>query len=85
MTENRTNASGEVAFVLNRPKLDELRRANGIESEGDLARIIGVNPATLYRVTQGLTRPSSAFMARMKLAFPYVPVETLFRLETLSA
>jgi len=69
--------------VLNRAKLDELRRANGIGSEVELARIIGVNPVTLWRVSNGDVRPSNGFIARVTLAFPHAAMSSLF--EVISA
>jgi DNA-binding XRE family transcriptional regulator len=66
------------AVVLNRSKLDELRRANGIQTEAELARIIGVSPATLWRVTTGEVNPSNGFIARVLLAFPHASMSTLF-------
>jgi DNA-binding XRE family transcriptional regulator len=64
--------------VLNRSKLDELRRANGIQSEADLARIIGVSPTTLWRVSNGEVFPSNGFIARVILAFPHASMSSLF-------
>lgn len=69
------------SIVLNRSKLDELRRANGIETEADLARVLKVDAATLYRVTAGKTLPSNGFIARARLAFPHVKFEDLFSLK----
>lgn len=69
------------ALVLDRQKLDELRRANGIATEAELARVIGVSPVTLWRISRGEVYPSNAFMARVVLAFPHVAMSTLFRLE----
>ena len=72
------------AVTLNRPQLDELRRAHGIETEVELARIIGVNPATLYRLSKG--EPVSAgFIARVKLAFPAASFDSLFNVRTAEA
>lgn len=67
-----------VALVLNRSRLNELRKANGIETEKDLARVIGVNYTTLYRVSIGSTIPSNEFMAKVAMAFPLVPFDQLF-------
>lgn len=64
-------------LILNRARLDELRRAHGIESEVDLARKLGVNAATLYRVTTGRTTPSNEFLAGLKLAFPMCSLDDL--------
>lgn len=68
-------------LALNLSKLHELRRANGIRSEADLARKLGVNPSTLYRVTSGLTTPSNEFIAGLKLAFPLCSLDDLLVLE----
>jgi transcriptional regulator with XRE-family HTH domain len=66
------------AVVLNRSNLDELRRAHGIQTEAELARIIGVSPATLWRVTTGEVKPSNGFIARVLIAFPHASMSTLF-------
>jgi DNA-binding XRE family transcriptional regulator len=73
-----TSARNAPAVLLNRSKLDELRRANGIETEADLARIIGVSPETLWRVSNGKTIPSNGFIARVILAFPHASMAALF-------
>lgn len=67
--------------MLNRAKLDELRKANGIDTESDLARIIGVDPATLWRLSRGAA-VSGSFIARVKLAFPHVPMDQMFSVVT---
>lgn len=64
-------------MVLNRPKLDELRRANGIPSEIALAKVIGVDTATLWRASNG-SAVSGGFIAKVKLAFPHVSSDVLF-------
>ena len=66
------------AIALRREKLDELRRANGIDSEAELSRIIGVSPTTLWRISRGDVAPSPGFIARTLLAFPHSKFETLF-------
>jgi DNA-binding XRE family transcriptional regulator len=68
-------------IVLRRDKLDELRRANGIESEAELARIIGVSPTTLWRISRGEVVPSQGFIARALLAFPHAQFATLFKVD----
>lgn len=64
--------------VLNVEKLNQLRRAHEIKSDVELARMIGVDTATLFRVTSGRTAPSNVFIARLSLAFPAVPLDSLF-------
>lgn len=64
--------------MLNRSKLDELRRANGIQSEAELARILGVSPTTLWRVSNREVAPSNGFIARVLLAFPHASMASLF-------
>ncbi|MFD4111642.1 helix-turn-helix domain-containing protein [Streptomyces sp. NPDC058650] len=71
---------GVPVYVLNRPSLDRLRQAHGIESDADLARVIGVNAATLYRVSNGITIPSNEFMAKVAMAFPAAKFNQLFTL-----
>lgn len=73
----------KVAMVLNRPKLDELRRAHGIRSEAELARRIGVSPETLWRVSKGGV-PSNSFMARVCVAFPTASFGDLFRVSEMA-
>lgn len=71
----------EPVIVLRRDKLDELRRASDIGSEAELARLIGVSPATLWRITRGEVVPSQGFIARTLLAFPSASFALLFRVE----
>lgn len=70
-------------MVLNRAKLDELRRAHDIKTETQLARVIGVSKETLWRVSKGETAPSNAFMARVMLAFPKASLDSLFSVRLL--
>lgn len=70
---------------LNVQKMNELRKAHELESNVDLARLLGVNTATLYRVMQGSVAPSSSFIARVKLAFPSVAIDSLFYVDRLGA
>lgn len=72
-------------MVLNRAKLDELRRANDIASEAELARLIGVSSETLWRVSNGKTYPSNGFIARVMLAFPHAAMSSLFEVVTTEA
>jgi ribosome-binding protein aMBF1 (putative translation factor) len=67
-------------LVLNRQKLDELRRASGIPSDAELARRLNVDPSTLYRVSSGRTAPSNEFMAGLKVAFPMCSLDDLLSL-----
>lgn len=64
-------------LVLREAKLDELRRAHGIETDVRLAKAIGVSVETLWRVRNG-GAPSNAFIARLKLAFPAASLDVLF-------
>ena len=79
MKETFTGESAPT-IALRRDKLDELRRANGIGSEAELSRIIGVAPTTLWRISRGDVVPSHGFIARTLLAFPHAKFETLFEL-----
>lgn len=72
------------ALILNRPKLDELRRANGINTEQGLAKIIGVRVETLWRASKG-DPVSGAFVARVKLAFPHASMDSLFEVSSVEA
>lgn len=80
MQETFTDATPRV--LLNRENLDELRRATGIQSEAKLARILGVSPTTLWRISSGKVAPSADFIARALTAFPHTEFAVLFRVET---
>ncbi len=67
--------------MLNRAKLDELRRASGIRSEAELARRLGVDAATLYRLTKGDAVPGNRFITGLKLAFPLCSLDDLLTLQ----
>lgn len=85
MQSDFPNATPAGTLVLNVPKLNELRRAHELENDTEFSRFLGVNRATLYRVTTGQAAPSNVFMARMKLAFPSVPLDSLFMVDRLAA
>lgn len=70
---------------LNVQKMNELRKAHELESNVDLARLLGVDTATLHRVMKGSVAPSSSFIARVKLAFPSVSIDSLFYVDRLGA
>lgn len=71
--------SASVTLRLNREKLDELRRAHGIKSEAELSRRIGVDAATLWRVSNGESAPGPTFIARVMVAFPTARMDDLFQ------
>lgn len=71
-------------LVLDVVALHELRRTHQIESDAELARMIGVDRTTLARVAAG-GPPSNGFMARTKLLFPSAPLDRLFVVERLLA
>ena len=77
MQELDTSA-GQPKTWLRRDKLNELRKANGIQTEAELARIIGVSPETLWRVSNHKMPASGGFIARTLVAFPYVAFEAIF-------
>jgi len=68
-------------LALNVEKLNELRRAHDIKSDAALARLLGIDTSTLYRIQTGDSDPSNAVMARFKVAFPTVALDTLFSLK----
>jgi transcriptional regulator with XRE-family HTH domain len=74
-------ATSEVTLRLNREQLDKLRKAHGIESESELARRIGVERSTLWRVSNGEASPSPAFIARVMVAFPTAQMGLLFEVQ----
>jgi DNA-binding XRE family transcriptional regulator len=74
-----THASDEAPqLVLNRKKLNELRRAHSIDSEAELARRIGVAASTLWRISEAKVQPSPEFIARVMVAFPTARMDDLF-------
>lgn len=83
MQPDSTSAT-EPKLVLNRAKLDELRRASGIRSEAELARRLGVDAATLYRLTKGDSVPGNRFITGLKLAFPMCSLDDLLILQVAS-
>jgi transcriptional regulator with XRE-family HTH domain len=82
--EATTTAARPAAVRLNRAKLDELRRAHGISTEAELARVIGVDTATLWRAS-GKTPPSNAVIAKILIAFPAADFRSLFVVEQAAA
>lgn len=77
MSITSTTARTKPGTVLNRPRLDELRKANGIPTEAELARVIKTTPVTLWRASQGIP-VNGVFIALVCLAFPHVPMGDLF-------
>jgi len=65
-------------LILNTSLLNELQKVHRIESDTDLADVIGVNRATLRRAREHLTLPSNEFMTKVRLAFPAVTGDQLF-------
>lgn len=65
-------------LVLNTGLLLTLQKAHGIETDTDLAGVIGVDRGTLRRVRENLTLPSNEFMTKVRLAFPAVSGDALF-------
>lgn len=58
-------------------KLDELRRISGVKSKKEFARLLDIDYATLWRVTDGGAAPSSLVIERVKVAFPTVSFDEL--------
>lgn len=64
-------------LVLRMDRIEQLCEANGIASMRDLSARIGVDPSTLWRVENGILKPSQGLIARIKLAFPLVSFDEL--------
>lgn len=77
MQAHRTS-SRSAHLTVNRDRLNSLRKAHGIESDAELARVIGVDPATLYRVREGKVIASNEFLTKVALAFPNASFDHLF-------
>jgi len=85
LTDTAAIMAPKVSMTLNKDLLEKLRLANGIESNAALARTIGVDTVTLYRVTAGKIAPSNQFMARVLFAFPHTAMDKMFSLTVQSA
>lgn len=68
-------------LTIDRDAFNALRKANGISTDAELARIIRVSPVTLWRVMEGKVAPSSEFIARTLTAFPHTQFGVLFAVE----
>lgn len=75
---------GEVRFILNTDRLNQLRIANGITDEKELAGVIGISAQTLWRVSQKGETPSNVVMAKIASTFPQVAFANLFTLKMVS-
>ncbi|WP_193118475.1 helix-turn-helix domain-containing protein [Brachybacterium tyrofermentans] len=58
------------SFTIDADRLTSYRDAEGIASNADLARRMGVDPATVSRVLAGRNGPSTRFVAGLQKAFP---------------
>ncbi len=56
-------------LVLRGDNLNKYRRLAGLHTDASLARRIGVDPTTVYRVLNGRTLPSARFIAGIVEAF----------------
>jgi transcriptional regulator with XRE-family HTH domain len=56
-------------LVLRGDNLNKYRRLAGLHTDASLARRIGVDPTTVYRVLNGRTVPSARFIAGIVEAF----------------
>lgn len=75
-----TEGAEPVSLVLNREKLDQLRQKHKIKNSAELAQRIGIDPATLWRLSTGKSLPSNTVIARVILAFPGTKLLDLFTL-----
>lgn len=57
-------------YAIDTTRLDAYRAAEGITSNRDLARRMGVDPATVSRVLARRNGPSARFIAGLRTAFP---------------
>lgn len=54
---------------LNLNGLNRKRKQAGIQDDRDLARRMGINPATVHRVLNGKAEPGNRFIAGIALVF----------------
>lgn len=67
---NREEVTTLTSFTIDADQLTSYRNAEGITSNAELARRMGVNAATVSRVLAGLNGPSTRFMTGLQQAFP---------------
>ncbi|MEU7972201.1 hypothetical protein AB0B48_09170 [Micromonospora sp. NPDC049089] len=65
---------------LNAAAFTDLLKPLGFEHTADIARHLGVDPGNLSRILRGQA-VSAEFIARVRLAYPKVAYERLFREE----
>lgn len=68
-------------LTLNFERIYKLRRASGIETDREFAKLLKISPATLYRYSTGQSVPSNSVLARLKAHFPLVPLDDLTTLK----
>lgn len=78
--QTTNTASSTPYLTIDRDRLDGLRKAHGIGSDAELARVIGVDASTLWRVREGRTVASNEFLTKVALAFPGASFDHLFSL-----
>lgn len=81
MPENE-NASLQSAGPVLEFQIDNLRelcRVHGIDSLRELGDRIGVDPTTMWRIENGITRPSPRVIASVKVAFPMSSFDDLLQ------
>lgn len=58
------------SYTIDADRLTSYRDLEGITSNADLARRMGVDPATVSRVLAGRNGPSTRFVTGLQRAFP---------------
>lgn len=67
-----------VTLRLRHMQLAKLRKLAKIDTDQELARVMGVNPATVSRVLQGKQAPGPKFMASLVQVFDGWDLDDLF-------
>lgn len=59
-----------MAYAIDTDQLTAYRKAENIDTDAELARRMGVDPATVSRVLAGHNGPSARFIGGLRRAFP---------------
>lgn len=73
----RSNPPSEISLI--QQAFTRLCHASGLESDAQIAAVIGMNRSAVWKVRSGQHRPSECFIAGVLRAWPEVDPRTLFR------
>ncbi|MBM0275365.1 helix-turn-helix transcriptional regulator [Micromonospora tarensis] len=73
-----TQQAGRPRVVLLVDEFDRITTALGLLTDAGRAAFLGVSPAALSKIRNGVNTPSADFIAAVRTALPAVPYERLF-------